>query len=84
MLGSPHISKEEETQRCLLEIAHVIYLRQIRQDITLCGSRMLLNEKPGKWMDALLFDNLIHGTSVNTDLANDFWSLGAEPEKSYL
>lgn len=45
---------------------------------------MLLNEKPGKWMDALLFDNLIHGPSVNTDLANDFWSLGAEPEKSYV
>lgn len=65
-------TRKEGTQWLLLEIVHVIYLLQIHQNIALCSYRMLLNEKPHEQMDALLFYNLIHGSSVNTDLANDF------------
>lgn len=64
--------RKEETQQLLLEVVHVIYLLWIHQGIALCGYRMLLNEKPHEEMDALLFYNLIHGSSVNTDLTNDF------------
>lgn len=63
--------RKEETQQLLLEVVHVAYLLWVHQDIALCGYRMPLNEKPHE-MDALLFYNLIHGASVNTELTNDF------------
>lgn len=59
-------------QRLLLKIVCVIYLLRIHQDITLCAYRILLNEKPCEQMDALIFYNLIHGSLVNTNTANDF------------
>lgn len=76
--------RKEETQRLLLEIAHIIYLLRIRQVITLCGYRMLLNEKPHEQTDALLFDSLICGSAVNTDLANDFGLEGQNQNISFI